>query len=248
MTDAQLSRWEQRTSGPLLVGALLFLAAYAWPILQPDLPRWADLSCRCLNLTVWILFGIDLVVRVIMAERRMTFLKANWLDVVTLVLPFLRPLRALRVVMALNLLGRRSGGFARGQVVASVTASVAVVGGVAALAVLDAERGKPGSNIESFGDAVWWAASTISTVGYGDRFPTTGEGRLIAVLLMCTGIALLGVVTAALASWFVEKLAQVASAEEQTEQSLTDLTGELRAVRAELRALRDAIGDPSSTG
>ena len=149
----------------------------------------------------------------------------------------LRPLRALRVVVALNILGRRGGGFARGRVVASVAAAVAVVAFVAALAVLDAERAHAGANIRTFGDAAWWAATTVTTVGYGDRYPTTAEGRLVAVGLMVTGIALLGVITAALASWFVEKLAQVQAAEERTEEEVTDLAAEVRALRAEVRAL-----------
>nr|MBA3233489.1 two pore domain potassium channel family protein [Propionibacteriales bacterium] len=77
---------------------------------------------------------------------------------------------------------------------------------VAAVAMLDAERGAADANIESFGDAAWWAVTTMTTVGYGDRFPVTTEGRLIASALMLAGIALLGVVTAALASWFVERI------------------------------------------
>ncbi len=204
MSDLQRERWERRTSGPLIVGALIFLAAYAWPILQPGLSHRLIIACRVIGWIVWAAFGLDLVVRLWLAEHRPTFLRENWLDVITLVLPFLRPLRTLRVVVALDILGRRGGVFARGRAVASVVATVAMVGAVASLAVLDAERGKPGANIQSYGDAVRWAATTLTTVGYGDRYLTTGQSRLIAVGLMGTGIALLGVVTAALASWFVE--------------------------------------------
>lgn len=238
MSDVARERWEQRANRPLLIAALLFLVAYAWPILQPDLPHAADKACRIVNLAVWVLFGLDFIYRLLLAERRWSFVRANWLDVLTLVLPFLRPLRALRVVLALNLLGRRADVFVRGRVVGSVAGAVGVIAVVAALAVLDAERGKHGSNIESFGDALWWAASTITTVGYGDQYPTTGQGRLIAVGLMGSGIALLGVITAALASWFVEKISAVQAAEEETEQSLADLAQEIRALRAELQVLR----------
>jgi voltage-gated potassium channel len=238
MSDLKRQRWEDRTSTPLLVAAGLFLAAYAWPILQPGLPDWADRTCRTVTLVVWVLFGLDLAYRLFQAEQRWRFLRTNWLDVVTLVLPFLRPLRAMRVVLALNMIGRRGGGFARGRVVATVAAAEGVVGLVAALAVLDVERGRPGSNIHTFGDAVWWAASTITTVGYGDRFPTTGQGRLIAVGLMGSGIALLGVITAALASWFVAKLSEVQTTELETEASVAELAAEIRALRDELRAVR----------
>lgn len=130
------------------------------------------------------------------------------MDVATLAVPMLRPLRALRVVVALNVLGRRGRTFARGWVVVYVAMAVAIVGFVASLAVLDAEGASPEANIRTFGDALWWAATTVTTVGNGDRFPTTTEGRIVAVGLMVTGIALVGVVTATLASWFVEKVAE----------------------------------------
>jgi voltage-gated potassium channel len=84
----------------------------------------------------------------------------------------------------------------------------------AALAVLDAERSNPDANIVDFGDAIWWAVTTMTTVGYGDRFPVTPVGRLVAFGLMIGGIALLGTVTATLASWLVET---VAAEKEQAE-------------------------------
>jgi voltage-gated potassium channel len=246
MSDLKRQRWEDRTSTAMLVAAALFLVAYAWPIIDPGLPRWADLTCRAVNLTVWAIFAADLIYRVVQAEQRGRFLKTNWLDVVTLVLPFLRPLRAMRIVLALNVISRRGGAFARGRVVATVAGSEVVVGVVAALAVLDAERGKPGANIETFGDALWWAATTITTVGYGDRYPTTSGGRLIAVALMASGIALLGVITAAMASWFVAKLSEVQASEQETEESVTELAAEIRALRAELRLASTAAGpDPT---
>lgn len=80
--------------------------------------------------------------------------------------------------------------------------------GVGALAVFDAERGSAKANITSYGDAVWWACTTVTTVGYGDLYPTTLEGRLVAVLLMLVGIALIGSVTAAMASWFLARAAE----------------------------------------
>lgn len=66
-----------------------------------------------------------------------------------------------------------------------------------ALAVLNAERGARGANIVTFGDAVWWACTTVTTVGYGDRFPVTTEGRCVAVVVMVVGIGLVGTVVAA---------------------------------------------------
>jgi voltage-gated potassium channel len=75
-----------------------------------------------------------------------------------------------------------------------------------ALAVLDAEQQAKGANITAFGDAVWWACTTVSTVGYGDFYPVTTQGRVIAVALMIVGIATLGAVTAGIASVMIQQV------------------------------------------
>lgn len=99
--------------------------------------------------------------------------------------------------------------------------------------MLDAERTAQGATITTVGDATWWAATTVTTVGYGDRYPITGQGRLVAVALMVTGMALLGVITAAIASWFVEKLSEVNAAEDRTAAQVAELADEVRGLREE---------------
>jgi len=78
----------------------------------------------------------------------------------------------------------------------------------ASLAELDAERHTHSANITTFGDSLWWAMSTVTTVGYGDKYPVTAEGRFVAVGLMIGGVALIGVITAALASWLIDRVRQ----------------------------------------
>ena len=63
-----------------------------------------------------------------------------------------------------------------------------------------------GANVTSIGDALWWAATTVTTVGYGDRYPVTTTGRVIAVILMIVGMALVSAITASIAAWFVSSL------------------------------------------
>lgn len=75
---------------------------------------------------------------------------------------------------------------------------------IAAIQITISERTVEGSNIKNFSDGLWWAVTTVTTVGYGDRFPTTSEGRLLAVMLMIVGISLVGVITASVAAWFVK--------------------------------------------
>lgn len=102
---------------------------------------------------------------------------------------------------------------------------------VASLAVLDAEREQPGSDITSFGKALWWAITTVTTVGYGDLAPVTPTGRVVAALLMIGGISLLGIVTATLASWIVQRVAE----EDTANQAAT--AAQIEALRAEVRRL-----------
>jgi voltage-gated potassium channel len=85
-------------------------------------------------------------------------------------------------------------------VVTYVAGSAVLLVFVGSLAVLDVEQNAPDAKILSFGDAAWWAITTITTVGYGDLFPVTPIGRLVAAALMMSGIAVLGVVTASIAS------------------------------------------------
>ena len=129
-------------------------------------------------------------------------------------------------------LNERAAESFHGRVATYVAGSVALVLFISGLAVLDAERGHPDANIIDFGDAVWWAATTVTTVGYGDRFPVTGAGRAMAVGLMLAGIALVGVVTATLASWFVQR---VGEAEAQTQADVSELAAEVRQLREEVR-------------
>ena len=95
----------------------------------------------------------------------------------------------------------------------------------AGLAVLDAEQNAPGSNITNIGDALWWAFATITTVGYGDYYPVTILGRMIAAALMVAGVAMLRTVTATLASWFVDVLSGAKAPQAGATSRVNDLEG-----------------------
>ncbi|MFC8086332.1 MULTISPECIES: potassium channel family protein [unclassified Streptomyces] len=100
------------------------------------------------------------------------------------------------------LLGRRGGSLhARASCAATVLLAVVVLVG-SYLAVL-AERGAPGAQLTTYPRALWWSVETATTVGYGDLYPVTLWGRLVAVVVMVAGITSFGLVTAALATWFV---------------------------------------------
>ncbi len=239
--EPRIAAWDRRVDWWLTGLAVVFLAAYAWQVLDTSLdPGTEDLLEAVITVT-WVAFAADYLVRLALARRRGRYVLRHLLDLVVLVLPMLRQLRALRVIMAIGVLNRQLRDDARGRVAFYVAGTVTLVGFVAALAVLDAERDAPDASITTFGEALWWTITTISTVGYGDRYPVTVEGRLVAGALMVAGIALLGVVTASIASWFVENLRQaekrVESEVERTEAQLAEVLAELRAVTSRLDAL-----------
>ncbi len=130
---------------------------------------------------------------------------SHWYDVALVLVPMLRPLRLLRLLALLRILDRSAAGTVAGRVLVYVTGAAGMAVLLGALAVLDAERKSPEANITDFGDALWWACTTVTTVGYGDRYPVTGEGRAVAVVLMVMGIGVVGAVTAAVASWILRR-------------------------------------------
>jgi len=236
----RVEQWERRTERPLAFIAVVFLAAYAWPILQVDLSHSVHRTCYFVVYAAWAAFAVDYVVRLVLAERKWHFIGHHIVDLLSIALPVLRPLRLLRLIALVRVLNRRASTSLHGRVAIYVSSSVVLVIFVAALAILDAERGRPGSNIENFGDALWWACTTVTTVGYGDRYPVTSDGRLVAVGLMLAGIALIGVVTASIASWLIAK---VRDAENDAESRLTKEITELRDELASIKALIVAQGD-----
>ena len=134
----------------------------------------------------------------------------------------------------LSALNRYAGNSLRGKVGIYLIGSVSLIVFVASLAMLDAERGGEGS-IQTFGDAVWWSITTITTVGYGDTFPVTTTGRFIAAGLMFAGIALLGVVTASFASWLIERVTEIEEdSEAATRRDVQALTVEVQKLREEI--------------
>ena len=269
--EPRVAAWNRWVDWPLTTLAVLFLVAYSWQVLDTSLSPEGHAALEGVLTGVWLLFGIDYLVRLGLASRRGRFVVTHLLDLAILLLPVLRQLRALRVVTVISILNRQLHDDFRGRVAVYVGGTVALVGFVSALAVLDAERDAPDASITDFGEALWWTITTISTVGYGDRYPVTFEGRLVAATLMITGIALLGVVTASIASWFVENVraaseevaeeiageieaeleaserdieADIVAAQERVRADLAEVLAELRAVSARLDALERAR-DPS---
>ncbi|WP_262500266.1 hypothetical protein [Phycicoccus endophyticus] len=113
--DARREQWERAGEWPLTIAALVFLLAYAWPILDPQLSStWVTVT-EVLSWVAWTMFAVDYLVRLRLAHHRLAFVRANLLDLAVVVLPLLRPLRLLRLVTLLGVLNRKAGGSLRGR-------------------------------------------------------------------------------------------------------------------------------------
>ena len=236
----RVERWEQRSEWPLAGAAVLFLAAYAWPILDTSLSHGWRQACDLTNWALWAIFAGDYIVRVALAERRKNYLLHHIPDLLIVALPILRPLRLLRLLMLLRMLNLWASDSFRGRVGVYVGSATAVILMCASLAVLDAERHSSHANIAGFGDALRWSVTTVTTVGYGDHFPVTTKA-FVAVGLMLAGIALIGVVTASFATWLIDRVRQV------EREAQTDVTASIQALRDEIAGLRAQLEVRSST-
>lgn len=162
---------------------------------------------------ICIVFLFDFFYRFVKAKSKFQFMKWGWIDLISSIptLEYFRPGRALRLVRLLRILRAfRSTRvllqhvFKRKTHGALTTAFIIAILMLlfSSIAILQVEKAQ-NSNITSAEDALWWAYVTITTVGYGDKFPVTTEGRLIAMILMTVGVGLFGTFTGFVASWFV---------------------------------------------
>jgi len=179
-----------------------------------DLPDETSRVLRWIDNVVCGLFFVDFIVRFRRAESKLQFMKWGWIDLLASIpevealrwgrlFRVLRILRMMRAVKSLRLIfdmlfthNRASGGVASVLTIAFLVLSLASVG------ILLVER-VPEANIKNAEDAVWWSITTVTTVGYGDRYPVTLGGRLIASALMFTGVGLFGTLSGVIASFFL---------------------------------------------
>lgn len=190
-----------------VLGALLFDTLYVLPPETSRLLNYIDNS-------ICILFFIDFCVRFFTAENKLKFMHWGWIDLISSI-PMVdalrigrlfRLIRLLRIIRAFRstrqLVHHIFKNKAKGTLTSvSIFAIMLII--FSAIAILQVEK-DPNSNIKTAEDAMWWAYVTITTVGYGDKFPVTTEGRIIASVLMTAGVGLFGTFTAYIASLFVE--------------------------------------------
>ncbi|MEI7561641.1 MAG: potassium channel family protein [Actinomycetes bacterium] len=184
--------------------ALTFLVAFSYPAFTDSISESTNQILSTIQWVCWLAFAVDLLIGILSSENKVAYLKRHPLEIASVLLPFLRPLRLMRVISFGGLALQKIAVGRQFAIMVKVAITTVFIAYIAAVQITITERAVEGSNIKNFADGLWWAVTTVTTVGYGDRFPTTTEGRLLAVVLMFMGISLVGVITASVAAWFVK--------------------------------------------
>jgi voltage-gated potassium channel len=201
---------------------------------------------------IWFLVVLESLIRYVVVPDRRRYFACRRIEPVLVVVPFFQFWKVVGVEQTSVIWGE---GFSRVLAILRHRGLFRVLLSATGLLFLGAwvvllfEKHVPNSNIHSYPDALWWAVVTVTTVGYGDRFPVTAGGRAVAVILMLIGIGLIGVLTATVASFFVQEhtdanKAQLQAAHEDLGTRLSDL--DARLARIELALVAAAASPPTT--
>lgn len=225
----------------VLVLSLYSLGALTAELLLPLDPETRLLLQR-VDDSICAVFLVDFIVHLSLAPSKKAFWRLGWIDLLSSIpevgwLRWGRVFRVFRILRALRSFAAVSEHFRADRaratfVVVGLMSLIAVL--FATIAVFELENGLAESNIHSAGDALWWAFATITTIGYGDHYPVTATGRVVAVVLVVFGLSFFGAFTAYVASFFLEK----AQLKEETE--IHHLIHEVRKLREKLEQLEAA--------
>lgn len=267
-----LRAWEESKAGtyeriaayPMFVLSMLFLLAFAITLSSSASEDDKKFAAIVIPLT-WAAFLIDYLIGLTLSPNRKMFVRTHLTQLAAVVFPVLRFLMVVHAFSVMRKLPVRAADKARLYVLYTTTLTMVV----SAIMVVLFESKSPDANITTFGNALWWTGETVSTVGYGDFYPVTLGGRLVATTLFVNGVALLSIITAGLAQRFTsdvrpaksagravaeaEQAAQAApaDADKVVAKVVSDADETVTVSKQELDRLRrkaGELGDPPSKG
>jgi voltage-gated potassium channel len=267
--ELHMARWELLEQVNRLTERPMVVLSFVWlGLLIIDFTAGLSPLLQAASNVIWALFVLDLLVELIIAPRKLAYLRRNWLGALSLALPALRGLRILpalrliraaraarglrlfRLITSLNrgmralgkTLSRRGAGY-----IVALTGVVTLVGAAgmvvfespASVAAELGDAAEPGAGLASYGEALWWTAMIMTTMG-SEYWPVTPEGRILGWLLSLYAFAVFGYITAMIASFFV--------GQDRGDRDQTLQAEELTALRAEIAALREQLREYASRG
>ena len=245
--SGRLRRFEERAEWPMAAAAVTFLVGFTVQVIVRPHGSWSTATNLVMSIA-WGIFVLDYVARLCLAGDRRRWFVRHLLDLAVVALPLFRPLRLFRLLFLIAVIEKAIGQAIRGRVILYTASGALLLIYACSLSILQVERARPGSNINHFGDALWWALETVTTVGYGDKTPHTTLGKLIAATLMIGGIGVMSLITASLASWIVERVAEEDTASQAITETHIDalrihVEQQVDSLRAEIKALTDALSE-----
>ena len=193
--------WIRVTNIPFACLGILYLFIYSAEVINSDNEVLVS-DLENLSNLIWRVFIFDLFIRYLAVNSVTAFVKNNYIEILAVSLPFLRVLRMLRVLLAIR--GLKIFVVDRARATGAYVALLApLTWFTGAIVVLDVEAKNSNATINSLGNALWWSLSTITTVGYGDLYPVTISGKVIAAVLMIMGISLFSAGAGMFASWIL---------------------------------------------
>jgi voltage-gated potassium channel len=188
----------------LSILAVLYLIGFSYPAFVSSVNEQMQSNLDLIQWVSWGCFAADLIVNFTISKDKKGFLKKNPLLVMSVLLPFLRPLRLLRLFSFGTLMLDRVNMAKSAAISLRVLVTALFLTYLGGIEVTVAERSEVSGSIKSAGDGLWWALTTVTNTSYGDFYPITVEGRMIAMGLMFTGICVLAFASATIAAWFVK--------------------------------------------
>jgi voltage-gated potassium channel len=215
----------------------------AFVVVTTDVTSSASIPLVGTLFVLWAILLVEYLVRVVVTPDRRGYLRRRWVEPATVVVPPLQSWHFVgieRVTLLVREGQLRVEAILRHHSLFRVLIAAAATLFVGAWLVLLFEENAKGSNIHSYPDALWWAIVTVTTVGYGDRYPTTEGGRIVAVVLMLLGISLIGVLTATIASVFVKE--HTDANKEEYKRGHADLGQQLSVISERLADVERRLG------
>jgi voltage-gated potassium channel len=244
-----VARLEDWLETPLLILGFVWLALLVYELVWNLSP-----ALELLGTIIWIIFIVDFALKLLLAPDKTDYLKNNWLTALALLVPVLRVFRIFRVFRVLRA-ARAMRGVRLFRVLTSLNRGMKSLGAsfnrrgfgyVVALSVIVVFAGAAGmlafenetpDGIKTYGDALWWTAMMITTIG-SEYFPKTAEGRVLCFIIALYGFAVFGYVTATLATFFVGRDAENKDSEIVGAEDIRELRGEIARLREEIKLMR----------